>query len=287
VKPAPFRYLAPRTPLEACAALAAGEGNAKLLAGGQSLVPMLNFRLLEPAMLIDINRLPGLDAIEAATDAIHIGALVRHRVVETSPLIAERLPIVAEALRHVAHFGVRNRGTIAGSLAHADPAAEWPMLARLLDATLTVQSTRGTRTVSAHDLCVAPLSTSLASDDLILRVTLPCPPAGTGWSFEEVSRRPGDFAMCAVAILMERDGPRCRNVRIALAGVGGTPVRARKAEATLAGRTFDDAAAADAAGATLDDCTPQTDLHGSAEYRMHLIEHLVRRGLVTAWQRTR
>ncbi|MSQ19712.1 MAG: xanthine dehydrogenase family protein subunit M [Betaproteobacteria bacterium] len=282
MKPPPFKYLAARTLDEAIDALACSDGEAKVLAGGQSLVPMLNFRLLEPAWLVDINRIPGLDGIQDAAGSLHIGALTRHKTTENAPLIADAFPIVTAAMSHVAHFGVRNRGTIGGSLAHADPAAELPMLAMLLDASITTQSGKGKRTIAAKDFFRGSLATALEPTEILTAVTLPKLPPATGWSFEEISRRPGDFAVAAVAVTITQQGGRCTDARIALAGVGATPIRFPQAERTLIGQTIDAAMANAAAAIVRDQCEPQSDLQGSADYRRHLVGHLVARGIDVA-----
>ncbi len=286
MKPPSFKYVAARTLDEAIDALARADGDGKVLAGGQSLVPMLNFRLLEPAWLVDINRIPGLDGIRDDGDALHIGALTRHKTTESAPLLITHLPVVTAAMSHVAHFGVRNRGTIGGSLAHADPAAELPMLALLLDATMTTRSTRGTRTIAATDFFVGTLATALAFTEIVTEIALPKLPAGTGWSFEEVSRRPGDFAVAAVAITMTQQRGRCTQARIALAGVGATPMRFREAERLLVGQAIDPQVAQAAAKVVRDTCEPQSDLHGSADYRRHLVGHLTARGIEVAVKRS-
>ena len=286
MKPPSFKYVAARTLDEAIDALARADGDGKVLAGGQSLVPMLNFRLLEPAWLVDINRIPGLDGIRDDGDALHIGALTRHKTTESAPLLITHLPVVTAAMSHVAHFGVRNRGTIGGSLAHADPAAELPMLALLLDATMTTRSTRGTRTIAATDFFVGTLATALAFTEIVTEIALPKLPAGTGWSFEEVSRRPGDFAVAAVAITMTQQRGRCTQARIALAGVGATPMRFREAERLLVGQAIDPQVAQAAAKVVRDTCEPQSDLHGSADYRRHLVGHHTARGIEVAVKRS-
>lgn len=281
MKPAPFKYVAARSVEEAVAALAAADGEAKLLAGGQSLVPMLNFRLLEPAVLVDINRIEGLDRIEAVDGGVRIGALARHHQVEHDLLIAARFPIVTAAMRYVAHLGIRNRGTFAGSLAHADPAAELPMLARLLDATLSVVGPNGAREVDAADFFVDALTSDLAEDEMVTSVFLPDLPAGCAWGLQEFARRHGDFAIAAVATVLELDGGVCTAARIAMAGVGLTPLRAPTAEAALAGK---DSSAIDAAAAVVAaDTDPVNDLQGSAEYRRHLVGVLAGRALRQAW----
>jgi CO/xanthine dehydrogenase FAD-binding subunit len=285
MKPAAFDYVLAESVDAAVAALAAADGEAKILAGGQSLVPMLNFRLLRPAVLIDINRIPDLAFIEARADEIAIGALTRHYRLETSPVIAEHLPVVLEAMRHVAHLAIRNRGTIGGSLSHADPAAELPMLALLLDATLHVVSPAGARTVPARDFFLGPLTVDLAADEMLVRIIFPKLPAATGWGFAEVARRSGDFALAGVAATLSlRDGV-IGEARIAVTGVDETAKRASEAEALLTGckltpDLIDAAIAAVRAGAN-----PPTDLHASADYRRHLVGVLAGRVLTDAWRR--
>jgi aerobic carbon-monoxide dehydrogenase medium subunit len=279
MKPAPFAYAAPRSVEEAVALLAAENGEAKLLAGGQSLVPMLNFRLLEPALLIDINGVVGLDGIAETPDGLRIGALVRHRALETSPLVAARFPIIPAAMAEVAHLAIRNRGTIGGSLAHADPAAELPLLALLLEARLLAVSVRGRRTLAARDFFAAALTTALEPDELVAEIALPGLPERHGWGFAEFARRAGDFALAAVGAIVALEAGRCRVARIALGGVGPTPLRADAAEALLRGASPDEAAIAAAARAAAESAQPASDLHASAEYRRHLVEVLARRAL--------
>ncbi len=287
MKPAPFAYAAPKSVEEAAALLAEHGGEARLLAGGQSLVPMLNFRLLEPALLIDINRIAGLDGIAEIAGGLRLGALVRHRALETSPLIARRFPIVAAAMAEVAHLAIRNRGTIGGSFAHADPAAELPLLALLLEAKITAVSVQGRRIIAAADFFTAALTTALAPDEILTEIELPDPPAESGWGFAELARRAGDFALAAVgAIIAEADGV-CRTARIAMAGVGPTPLRAPAAEALLQGGTLDTGAIAAAARAAAAAAQPGDDLHASAAYRRHLVEVLTRRALSAAAARAR
>jgi CO/xanthine dehydrogenase FAD-binding subunit len=285
MKPAAFDYVVAESIEAAVAALAAADGEAKILAGGQSLVPMLNFRLLRPAILVDINRIPDLAFIEARADDITIGALTRHYRLETSPVIAAHLPVVAEAMRHVAHLAIRNRGTIGGSLSHADPAAELPMLALLLDATLQVASSAGLRTIAAQDFFLGPLTVDLAGDEMVTRITIPKLPPATGWGFVEVARRSGDFALAAAAATITlRDGT-IAEARIAMTGIDETAKRASEAETLLNGQTLtpdliDAAIAAVRAGVN-----PPTDLHASTDYRRHLIGVLVGRSLADAWRR--
>jgi CO/xanthine dehydrogenase FAD-binding subunit len=287
MKPAPFAYAAPKSVEEAAALLAEHGGDARLLAGGQSLVPMLNFRLLEPALLVDINRIAGLDAIAETAGGLRLGALVRHRMLETSSLIASRFPIIAAAMAEVAHLAIRNRGTIGGSLAHADPAAELPLLALLLEARITAVSTHGRRVIAAADFFTAALTTALAPDEILTDIQLPDPPAGSGWGFAELARRAGDFALAAVGAIIAEAGGVCRAARIAMAGVGPTPLRAPAAEALLQGRTLDEGAIAAAARAAAAAAQPADDLHASGAYRRHLVEVLTRRALTAAVARAR
>jgi CO/xanthine dehydrogenase FAD-binding subunit len=284
MKPAAFDYVVAESIEAAVAALAAADGEAKILAGGQSLVPMLNFRLLRPSILVDINRVPDLAFVEEEPDAIVVGALTRHHRLETSPIVAEHLPVVTEAMRHVAHLAIRNRGTIGGSLSHADPAAELPMLALLLDATLHVASSTGQRTVAARDFFLGPLTVDLAPDELLIRIVLPKLPPATGWGFAEVARRSGDFALAAVAATLTlRDGA-IGEARIAVTGVDETAKRASDAEALLAGRTLTPDLIDMALAAVRANVNPPTDLHASADYRRHLVGVLVGRALVDAWR---
>src|SRR2546423_14211675 len=221
MKPPPFEYSVAESVEAAAAALAEAGGEAKILAGGQSLVPMLNFRLLRPSILIDINRIPGLAYIEEERDAIRVGALTRHHQLETSPVIAAHLPVLRAAMVHVAHLAIRNRGTIGGSLTHADPAAELPMMALLLDATISVTSPKGKRTVAARDFFLGALSVALEADELVTETTFPKLPTNTGWGFEEVSRRHGDFALAAVGVALTGAGGKNAGARIGVGWPGG------------------------------------------------------------------
>ena len=282
MKPPPFEYVVADSVEGAVAAL--GEGDAKVLAGGQSLVPMLNFRLLRPAILVDINRIPGLAAI---TDdgAIRVGALTRHFQLETSPVIAKHFPVLSAAMEHVAHLAIRNRGTIGGSLSHADPAAELPMIALLLDATLAVASPNGERTIAARDFFLGALSVNLGPQDLVTEIALPKLPAGTGWGFEEVARRHGDFALAAVATTLTVADGKIAQARIAMTGVDETPKRADAAEAMLAGQALTPALHDAVIASVRASVTPNTDLHASADYRRHLVGVLAGRALDAAWRR--
>jgi carbon-monoxide dehydrogenase medium subunit len=284
MKPPAFEYRVAESVEAAVAALAQAGGDAKILAGGQSLVPMLNFRLLRPAILVDINRVPGLAYIEEDAGAIRIGALTRHHQVETSPVVAAHLPVLGAAMTHVAHLAIRNRGTTGGSLSHADPAAELPMMALLLDATITVASPKGRRTVPARDFLLGALTVALQPDELVTEVAFPKLPANTGWGFEEVSRRHGDFALAAVGATLTVSEGRITQARIAIAGADERAMRAGEAEALLAGNALEPSlleAACEVARASV---TPNTDLHASADYRRHLVGVLTAKALSAAWR---
>jgi CO/xanthine dehydrogenase FAD-binding subunit len=281
MKPAPFDYVRASTVDEAVAALAASNGEAKVLAGGQSLVPMLNFRIVDTPIFVDINGIQDLDRIEETTDGgLRIGALARHFALETSDLVKDRFPVLHEAMKHVAHLAIRNRGTIGGSLSHADPAAELPTMAVLLDAKIITARASGGREIAAADFFVAPLTTTLEPDEIIVAVELPGLVPGTGWGFEEFAQRRGDFAVAGVSAIVSMDGKSVTESRIALMGLHDTPVRAHAAEAAL----LDDGIDAAAAAARLD-AEPMNDLHGSADYRRHLAEVLTRRVLTAAMER--
>jgi carbon-monoxide dehydrogenase medium subunit len=285
MKPAAFEYVVANSIEQAVAALAQAGGDAKILAGGQSLVPMLNFRLLRPAILVDINRIPDLAFIEDAGDAVKIGALTRHHQLETSPVIAEHFPILSYAMTHVAHLAIRNRGTIGGSLSHADPAAELPMMALLLGAKLHIISGRGKRVVEAREFFLDALTVNLAEDELLTEIHLPKLPPHTGWGFEEVARRAGDFALAAVAATITMSAGAMKEARIALTGVAPTPVRASEAEALLVGQKPEAKLIAHVTEAVRAAIEPETDLHASSDYRRHLAGALVGRALAAALQR--
>jgi len=289
MKPAPFEYIRASTIDEAVAALAASDGEAKVLAGGQSLVPMLNFRVVDAPIFVDINGIQGLDRIEETTDGgLRIGALTRHFALETSELVKDRFPVLHEAMKHVAHLAIRNRGTIGGSLSHADPAAELPTMAVLLNAKIITAGAAGGREIAAADFFIAPLTTALEPDEIVVAVELPGLPPGTGWGFEEFAQRRGDFAVAGVAALVTMNGQSVKDARIALMGLHDTPVRAHAAEAALMkgaeAALLDDGIDA-AAAAARQDAEPMNDLHGSADYRRHLAEVLTRRALTAAMER--
>jgi CO/xanthine dehydrogenase FAD-binding subunit len=285
MKPASFDYIAADSIDTAVASLAEANGDAKIIAGGQSLVPMLNFRLLRPSILVDINRIDGLAFIEETEKEIRVGALTRHHQLETSPVIARQLPVLTCAMTHVAHLAIRNRGTIGGSLAHADPAAELPMMALLLDAKLRIASASGQRVIDARDFFLGALTADLGAGDMVTEIVLPKLPPRTGWGFAEVARRRGDFALAAVAATLTLSGGVIAQARIALTGVGPTALRAEAAEALLLGQAFDLELTGRVIAMVRDAIVPETDLHASADYRRHLAGILTGRVLQAAWSR--
>jgi carbon-monoxide dehydrogenase medium subunit len=285
MKPAPFDYIAATSVDMAAAALADGGDDAKIIAGGQSLVPLLNFRLLRPSILIDINRIEGLAFIsETATD-IRVGALTRHYQLETSPVIARHLPVLSCAMTHVAHLAIRNRGTIGGSLAHGDPAAELPMMALLLDAELHIGSVAAARITAARDFFLDALTVDLNAGEIVTEIALPKLPPQTGWGFAEVSRRRGDFALAAAAATLAVAAGAIVEARIALSGIGRTAVRAATAESLLVGHALEPPLVSQAIEAVRAAIEPDTDLHASADYRRHLAGVLTGRALAAAWRR--
>ena len=287
MKPAPFEYHRPDSLDEALSLLASHGYDAKVLAGGQSLVPAMNFRLAQPAVLVDLNRVEGLDGIDDGAAGVRIGAMVRQRAAERSPVVAARVPLLAEALPHVAHPQIRARGTVGGSLAHADPAAEIPAVMLALGARLVVRGAGGERVVEAADFFTDLFGTALEAEEVLVAVEVPAARAGTGTAFAELSRRHGDFALAGVAAAVVLDAGRCVEARVALFGVGDGPVLAVEAGALLVGEAASEAlfrAAGAAAAAALD---PPADVHASADYRRHLAGVLVRRTLPRAFERAR
>jgi aerobic carbon-monoxide dehydrogenase medium subunit len=280
MKPAPFEYACPATLEEAVALLASRPGEAKPIAGGQSLMPMLNFRLVAPSLLVDLRKLAGLDRIDIAADGVRLGAKVRWRDIERDARLRTAHPLLAAAIAHVAHYQIRNRGTVGGSLAHADPAAEMPGVAVACDADLTVVGLAGARRIGAADFFLGPLTTALEPDELLVEAHLPPWPAGRRWGFEELSRRRGDFALAGVALFYDEDAQgAARDAHIGIIGAGDRPRRVFEAEAALNGRVVDEAAIAAAAGAAAASVEPFDDLHASAAYRRALVGTLVERAL--------
>lgn len=288
MKAANFHYHAPQSLQQALQALQAHQ-NAKALAGGQSLMPMMNFRIAQPDHLVDLNGVAGLAGIRVGSEGVDIGAMTRQCDVLASAPLQRTLPIVAEALGHVGHLQTRNRGTVGGSLCHADPAAEIPTVCLALDATLRVQSAVRPRDVAMRDWALGYLFTSIEADELLTAIHLPAWPAGHGWSFVEFARRHGDFAIVSVAALLALDtAGRAVRLAIAVGGYGDRPLRLPALEAALTGQRLDAPSIHAALGtAALVDEEPVADAYVSAEYRQHLARVLVRRALMTALARCR
>ncbi len=290
MKPAPFDYAAPAHLDEALAILARTE-NAKVIAGGQSLMPMLNFRLVRPDLLVDISRIAALRGITGRGRGMSISAMTSHHAVHTSPLVKAHFPIISEAMGHVAHLAIRNRGTIGGSISHADPAAEWPMLACLLDAKIHLAGPTGTRTLDAQAFFRGAMTTALAPDEVLTKVDLPALPRHTRHAFDEVALRTGDYAIVAAGVLLSvggsplTGGKRILDARIALTGVGEMPVRVRDAEALLKGqKAIDDQLIERAACLVRDGIQPSSDLRASADFRREISFSLAKRLVKSAWE---
>jgi carbon-monoxide dehydrogenase medium subunit len=287
MKPAPFKYIAARS-LEQALALKAEHGDeARFLAGGQSLVPTMNFRLTQPAVLIDINPLPQLAGMQkSGPESLRIGALTRYRDLERDPTTARDLPLVAEALPHIAHPQIRNRGTIGGNLAHADPASELPAIVVALAGQLRAQSSRGERWIAAAEFFAGALVTTLAADEMLVEVKLPVAKPRSGACFMEVARRRGDFALIGVActVRIDDDG-RCAEARIGLCNAGDKPILAQDAGASLAGRPIGAAQIDEAAELVQRAIDPGGSIHASKEFQRHLAGVLTTRALAEANKR--
>jgi aerobic carbon-monoxide dehydrogenase medium subunit len=279
MKPPAFDYAAPATLDEAAALLAARGGNARIIAGGQSLMPMLAFRLAAPELLVDLKRLPGLDRIAIGEDGVRLGAKVRWCDIEREARLKQAHPLLAEAVTHIAHYQIRNRGTVGGSLAHADPAAEMPGIALTCEAELTIVGPKGRRIEKVADFFKGSLTTSLEADEILTEVLLPLWPQRRRWAFLEFSQRRGDFALAGVALFYDQQNGATANAHIGAIGVGDAPVRLHAAEAVLNGRALDDAAIEDAASAARESVDPPSDIHAPADYRRALLGTLLTRAL--------
>jgi carbon-monoxide dehydrogenase medium subunit len=286
MKPAPFAYSAPES-LEAALALKAQHGDdAKFLAGGQSLIPAMNFRLVQAALLIDLNGLTGLAGITVTNGELHLGALARQRALERAPAVARSAPLLAEALPLVAHPQIRNRGTLGGSLAHADPAAELPVVALALDAKFKAASTRGERWITASDFFKGLFTTDLAADEMLTEISLPALPARTGACFMEFARRRGDYAIMGLAALVTLDEKGlCQSARLVFLNAGDGPVDAKQSAAVLRGQSASIAALEAAAHAVDTEINPTGNVHASPEYQRHLARVLTKRALAKAFER--
>lgn len=287
MKPPPFNYHAPKTLAEALSHLAEYGDEAKPLAGGQSLIPTMNFRLAHPTVLIDLNGIPELAHIRATTDGLSIGAMTRQRQVERDPLVAEHQPLVHETMPYIAHPQIRNRGTFGGSIAHTDPASELPAVTTALDARFRAQSHRGARWISANDFFVDLFQTALEPDELLVEIVLPMLPPRTGYSFRELSRRHGDYALVGVTATMTVDEQGvCQQARLVYFSVGPKPMAAHQATALLKGqKPTAEAIEAAAETAATQEIDPHQDIHASANYRRHLAKVLARQVLTEAANR--
>jgi len=284
MKPAPFEYAAPESLAEVVSLLAQSDGEAKVLSGGQSLMPLLNMRLARPELLIDLARIPDLDYVREDGGALAVGAMARQRALELTPLVRDRHPIVHAATLLIAHPQNRNQGTVCGSLAHADPAAELPALAVALDAELRAVGPDGERVIPADEFFVTYLTTALEPAEVLTEVRFPALPSGAAWSFTELARRHGDYALAGAVTVFTRDAAgKCATARVVLFGVGATPIRAAQAEQMLLGETPSERLfrqVGEKVSAEIDE--PSSDVHASAEQRRALAGVLTRRALSEA-----
>ena len=286
MKMPPFDYACPTTISEAVNLLAAHDGDAKALAGGQSLVPMLAFRLAAPTLLVDLRKLTELRQIKITEAGVTLGAMTRWRDIEDDERLKQAHPLLQAAIAHVAHYQIRNRGTVGGSVAHADPAAEMPGIVRTCDAEIAVIGKSGARTIKAQDFFQGPLTTALAADEIITEIRLPAWPAGRRWGFQEFARRRGDFALAAAAVFYDPDAAgKATNAHVGVIGVADRPLRLPSVEAVLNGAIIDAATIAKADAATSAAVDPDDDIHASAAYRKSLAGTMVERALLAAGRR--
>ena len=279
MRPAAFEYLKPKTLDEALAALAGSDGGTKILAGGQSLVPMMNFRVAVPERLVDVNGLDELAYVRRDGDVVRIGALARHNAVARSALVADACPLLPLAYHWVAHDTVKNRGTLAGNVAHADPASEMPAVLLVLEATMTIASTRGRRQVAAADFFQGMFATALKPDEMLVEIAVPVATSAQRFAFAELSPRKGDYALAGVAIALTLDDRTIRDARIGACGIGDLAMRLGDAERHLVGRSLD-RETAEAGGRIAATCvSPTSDHKASAAYRIELVRILVSRQL--------
>jgi len=287
VKPAWFDYYAPRSLDEALRLLDEAGPDGRVLAGGQSLVPMLNLRVLRPSVVVDINRIEELGRLEAGSNSLTIGATVRHAELLRNPVVREGWPLLSEATTQVAHIAIRNRGTVCGSVSHNDPSAEHPTVLVTLGGTVLIASAQGRRELPAEEFLTGMLSNALEPGEMVVGLRYPRPKPGTATAFVEFARRLGDFAIAGAATaLTMRDGV-CESARLTISGMGHGPFRAKAAEAMLAGRVINDADIEDAAASAAEAVEPEEDVHASAAYRRHLAVVMASRALHAAFARTK
>jgi len=275
----PFDYACPTALADAVALLAAHDGEAKVIAGGQSLVPMLAFRLAAPSLLIDLRKLDELRKIDIAASGVTLGAMVRWCEILNHATLRSANPLLVAAVEHVAHYQIRNRGTIGGSIAHADPAAEMPGVALTCEAEIAVVGTAGPRTINAENFFLGPLTTALAPDEIIIEIRFPAWPAARRFGFREFARRRGDFAMAAAALWYDEEARLARDAHVGVIGIGDRPQRLTAVEAVLNGRAIDESVIAQAEAAAAAAVDPQSDIHASADYRRALTGVMVERAL--------
>ena len=288
MKPPVFKYVRVDSIGGALSALAENRGEAKILAGGQSLVPMLNFRIASPRVLVDINPVKELDYIRVEVGWVRIGARTRQRALDRSLDVKRKCPLLAEAVKWIGHPEIRNRGTVGGSLVHADPTAELALVAILLDSQVKIQGNGKSRTVGAADFFQGIMATSIAEDEILTEVSYPVAPARSGYGFQELCIRHGDFAVVAAAVQLTVGGNgRCTEARVAVAGAGPTPLRIRGAEEVLVGNNGTDEVFDAAAARVPGEVQPFADLQGSEAYRREMARVFVRRALDDAWSRVK
>jgi len=287
VKPAPFEYHAPDSLAQALELMSQYADAAKILAGGQSLVPAMNFRVVQPSVLIDLNRVAELSYVHEADNVLHIGAMTRERQLEFNPLISSWAPLLAEAAPHIAHPQIRNRGTIGGSIVNADPAAELPVLMLALSARLKAKSVSGERWIDAQDFFMGMFTTALEPDEILIAIELPASPLRTGWSFMEVAPRAGDYALMGVAALITLDeNGKCEQARLVYLNAGEGPVEAKEAIQLLEGEMLNDQLIESVAStASGKDIHPFGNIHASAEFQRHLANVLTKKALKQSMQR--
>ena len=287
MKPAPFEYYAPDSLEQALSLMSQHASEAKILAGGQSLVPAMNFRVVQPSALIDLNRVEELSYVREVDKVLRIGAMTRERQLEFNPLISQWAPLLKEAAPHIAHPQIRNRGTIGGSIVNADPAAELPVLMLALSARLKAKSISGERWIDAQDFFMGMFTTALEPDEILVEIELPASPSRTGWSFMEVAPRAGDYALMGVAALVTLDeNKRCEHSRLVYLNAGEGPVEAKEAEKLLIGESLDDGLIESAASKVSEhEINPFGNIHASPEFQRHLANVLTKKALKQATQR--
>jgi carbon-monoxide dehydrogenase medium subunit len=280
--PAGFDYYAPRTVADAIKLLGDLGPDARLLAGGHSLLPMMKLRFAEPASLVDLGKIPELRGISQVGNEIHVGAMTTEHDLLRSALLADKVPLLVEGTSWIADPQVRYKGTIGGDISHGDPGNDHPALMLALDASFVLTGAQGERVVKADGFFLGLYSTQLASDEILTQIRVPIPAAGSGWSYQKLKRKTGDFATAAAAVLLQMKGAKVAAVRIGLTNVAATALRARAAEAALVGKAIDEASLAAAAQAAMSICDPTPDQRGDAEYKTAMCGEMTRRALQAA-----